>query len=61
MKQHDILVSVKGNIEWVCGIFTETVEEAVKCALDVSKRGAKYVGHKSYAVVDGAWVEQVTA
>jgi uncharacterized membrane protein len=57
MKQHDILVNTKAGLEWVCGIFTDTVEDAIKCAIQQSKRGAKYVGHKSYSVINGAWVE----
>lgn len=59
MKQHDILVNTKRGLEWVCGIFTNTVDEAIICALGESPKGTKYVGHKTYVIVNMTWVEEV--
>lgn len=56
MNQFDILVSVKGNLEWVCEIFADDLNSAITNAIqEVGK--AEYVGHKQFSVIGGQWVE----
>ena len=56
MKQHDILVSINGVLEWVCGVFQDDLSRAIADAIECIGK-AEYVGHKSYALVNGQWVE----
>ncbi len=55
VKQFDILVEIKGCLEWFTGVFNETAEQAAKVVLD--EVGGKYVGHKCYVIDGGKWVE----
>mgnify|MGYP003637556022 CR=1 FL=1 len=55
MKQHDILLEKKGNLEWVCGLFNNDLNDAIACAVR-EMAPARYVGHKSFKVVCGEWV-----
>jgi hypothetical protein len=50
MRQFD----VKINGEWVCGIYTDTMEQAVALANDYLKGAAEAV--VEFNVVDGQWV-----
>lgn len=56
MKQHDILLEKNGNLEWVCGLFDDDLNAAIACAV-LEMAPATYVGHKSFKVVGGEWVD----
>lgn len=64
MKQHDILIAVNGKLEWICGMFNDTVNQAITCAISEAReystakvKTVEYVGHKSFVVVNGKWEE----
>lgn len=56
MKQHDILLNTKQGLEWVCELFCDDLQDAIRNAIQ-AVGGGKYVGHRSYQVQNGAWVE----
>lgn len=56
MKMHDVLLSVGGNLEWITEIYREDLSDAITDAIRLVGR-AEYVGHKSYQVENGRWVE----
>lgn len=56
MKQYDILLSIKGELEWICGIYEDEINAAIQAAIELVG-AAEYVGHKAYTIMDGAWVE----
>ena len=56
MTQHDILINTKSGLEWVTGLFNDDLNDAITLA--VTEFGpATYVGHKTFSMVDGEWVE----
>lgn len=55
-KQFDILLSIKGNLEWITELYCDTVNEAITAAVELVGK-AEYVGHKEFEILNGAWVE----
>jgi hypothetical protein len=56
MNQHDILLNIKGELVWVTEIFADELSRAITDAIQIMGKG-EYVGHKSFSIVDGAWIE----
>ena len=56
MKMFDILIEVKGNLEWVTGIYQDDVNSAITNAIQLFGKG-KYVGHNEFNIVNGEWVK----
>ncbi len=56
MKQFDILLSIKGELEWICGLYEDDVNRAIQGAIELVGV-AEYVGHREYVIKDGKWVE----
>jgi hypothetical protein len=56
MKMHDILLNTKRGLEWICEIYADDINEAIAAAIQLEGK-AEYVGHKSYRIESGAWVE----
>lgn len=57
MDLYDILVSIKGELEWVTDIYADDLNRAITDAIQLVGK-AEYVGHKHFSVVNGQWVEQ---
>ncbi len=56
MKQFDVLIKTKNGLEWVTEIFQDSADKAIHSAIDLLGKG-KYIEHKEFNVVNGAWVE----
>ena len=56
MTQYDILLNIDGNLEWITGIYTDTVNDAITCAIRSVGR-ARYVGHKVFVLESDGWEE----
>jgi hypothetical protein len=56
MQKHDVLLSINGALEWICGIYHDDINSAIACAV-LECAPAEYINHKSFIVVDGQWVE----
>jgi hypothetical protein len=58
MNMFDILVSIKGKLEWVTEVYADDLNRAITDAIQLVGK-AEYVGHKHYSVVGGQWVETI--
>ena len=56
VKQFDILVSVKGELEWICEIYCDDLNEAIAAAIEMAGP-AEYVGHNAFALINNKWEE----